>query len=35
MTICGGDVIQYNELRRMSVREYLIKLEDFVTRIEK
>ena len=35
MLLCGGDILQYKELRKMSVGEYLIKLDDVVSRIEK
>lgn len=35
MMLCGGDVLQYKELRKMSAGEYLTKLDNFVSRIEK
>lgn len=35
MMLCGDDVLQYKELRKMSVGEYLTKLDNFVSRIEK
>ena len=35
MFLCGGDVSQYNELKKISVGEYIIKLDDYISRIEK
>ena len=34
MILAGGDILQYNELKKISVNDYLIKLDDFVTRLE-
>lgn len=33
--LCGGDVLQYEQLKKISTGEYLIKLDDFVSRLEK
>lgn len=35
MLLCGGDIVQYNELKKISVGDYLIKLDDYVARIER
>ena len=34
MIICGGDVVQYNEIMKMSIDDYLIKLDNWVSGIE-
>ena len=34
MILAGGDIIQYNELKKISVNDYLLKLDDFVSRLE-
>lgn len=31
MQLVGGDVLQYKELRRSSMGDYLIKLDNFAT----
>lgn len=35
MLLCGGDILQFQELKKMSVGEYLTKLDNFVSRLEK
>ena len=34
MILSGGDVIQYKELKRININEYLVKLDNFVSSIE-
>jgi len=34
MILAGGKITEYNELKKISVSDYLIKLDDFVSRIE-
>jgi len=34
MILSDGDMVQYNELRRSTVGQYLIKLDNYVTQIE-
>lgn len=34
MILSDGDMVQYNALRRSTVGEYLIKLDNYVTQIE-
>ena len=34
MILSGGDVVQYKELNKCTVGEYLIKLDNFVSKIE-
>jgi len=34
MLLCGGDIVQFKEFKKMSVGEYLTKLDDFVSRLE-
>jgi len=34
MILAGGDILQYEALKKISVNDYLIKLDDFVTRLE-
>lgn len=35
MSICEGDVLQFNEIKSGSVDVYLVKLDNFVTQIER
>ena len=35
MSICDGDVLQFKEIKSGSVGVYLIKLDNFVTQIER
>jgi len=34
MTLCHGDIVQYKQLQKLSIGEYLIKLSNFVDQIE-
>jgi len=34
MILAGGKITEYNELKKISVNDYLIKLDDFVSRLE-
>tara|TARA_R110000868_G_scaffold30354_4_gene112452 strand:+ start:547 stop:696 length:150 start_codon:yes stop_codon:yes gene_type:complete len=34
LVICGGDVVQYKELKKMTIEDYIIKLDNFVSSIE-
>lgn len=34
MRICGGDVIQYEKIRKGSVRDYLTKISNFVESLD-
>lgn len=34
LILADGDLTQYEQLKKLTVSEYLIKLEDFVARIE-
>lgn len=34
MILADGDIVQYKELKKCTVGEYLTKLDNFVTRIE-
>ena len=34
MILAHGNILEYNELKKISVNDYLIKLDDFVTRLE-
>jgi len=34
MILANGDIVQYNELKKISVNDYILKLDDFVTRLE-
>lgn len=35
MSICEGDVVQFNEIKSGSVELYIIKIDNFVTHIER
>jgi len=34
MLMCGGDVVQYSALKKISIVDYLIKLDIFVSEQE-
>ena len=34
MILAGGKIAEYNELKKISVYDYLLKLDDFVSRLE-
>ena len=34
MSLADGDVSQYNEIRRMSMEDYLVKMDSLAKRIE-
>jgi hypothetical protein len=34
LAICGGDVVQYKELKKSTIEEYIVKLDSFVSSIE-
>lgn len=34
MAICDGDMTNYEQIKRLSVEDYLIKLSNFVDKIE-
>ncbi len=34
MLLVGGDLVQYELMKQISVNDYLLKLDDFVTRLE-
>ena len=34
MILAHGNILEYNDLKKISVNDYLIKLDDFVTRLE-
>jgi len=34
MLLADGKISEYNELKKISVNDYLLKLDDFVSRLE-
>lgn len=34
MILSEGDIVQYKELKKSTVADYLVKLDNFVTRVE-
>lgn len=34
MVLCGGDVVQYEAMKKLSIGDYLIKLDNWVDKIK-
>jgi len=34
MVLCGGDVVQYEQMKKLSIGDYLIKLDNWVDKMK-